>query len=107
MELSHEKGASTWLSALPIDSNGVALHKSAFRDALSLQYIIGQLGTHTHTYTTLSDSQRFVSTEPHLLPMSREAMLHCFTVSVEDNARLDVALYSFWGCQFEKAHSEM
>ena len=36
MELSKEKGASTWLSSLPIDDHGFALHKSAFRDALSL-----------------------------------------------------------------------
>ena len=38
MELSWEKGASTWLTALPIDEHGFALHKSAFRDALSLRY---------------------------------------------------------------------
>ena len=39
MELSQEKGASTWLTSLPIDDYGFygfALHKSAFRDALSL-----------------------------------------------------------------------
>ena len=38
MELSQEKGASTWLTALPIDNHGFALHKAAFRDALSLRY---------------------------------------------------------------------
>ena len=41
MELSQEKGACTWLTALPIDDSdehGFALHKSAFRDALSLRY---------------------------------------------------------------------
>ena len=38
MELSQEKGASTWLTALPIDNHGFALHKTAFRDALSLRY---------------------------------------------------------------------
>ena len=38
MELSQEKGASAWLIALPIDDHGFALHKSAFRDALSLRY---------------------------------------------------------------------
>ena len=35
---SLEKGASTWLMALPIDSHGFALHKTAFQDALSLRY---------------------------------------------------------------------
>ena len=38
MELSQEKGASTWLTSLPIEDHGFALHKSAFRDALSLRY---------------------------------------------------------------------
>ena len=35
MDLSQEKGASTWLTALPIDNHGFAVHKSVFRDALS------------------------------------------------------------------------
>ena len=38
IELSQEKGASTWLTALPIDEHGFALHKAAFRDSLSLRY---------------------------------------------------------------------
>ena len=38
MELSREKGASTWLTTLPIDEHGFALHKAAFRDSLSLRY---------------------------------------------------------------------
>ena len=38
MELSQEKRASTWLTALPIDECGFALHKAAFRDGLSLRY---------------------------------------------------------------------
>ena len=38
IELSQEKGASTWLTALPIDEHGFALHKASFRDSLSLRY---------------------------------------------------------------------
>ena len=46
MELSQEKGASTWLTALPIKNHGFTRHKAAFftrhkaafRDALSLRY---------------------------------------------------------------------
>ena len=34
LELSSEKGSSTWLTALPITEHGFALHKSAFRDAI-------------------------------------------------------------------------
>ena len=38
MDLASEKGASVWLSTLPIEANGFALNKSAFRDALCLRY---------------------------------------------------------------------
>ena len=38
MALSSEKGASSWLSALPVNEHSFALHKSAFRDALCLCY---------------------------------------------------------------------
>ena len=38
VELLQEKGASVWLTALPIENHGFALHKSAFRDALCLRY---------------------------------------------------------------------
>ena len=37
-ELSAEKGASTWLTVLPIEEHGLSLHKGAFRDALCLRY---------------------------------------------------------------------
>ena len=38
MKISTEKGASSWLSTLPIQEHGFALHKGAFRDALCLRY---------------------------------------------------------------------
>ena len=38
MEVASETGASTWLSMLPIQEHGFALHKVAFRDALCLRY---------------------------------------------------------------------
>ena len=38
MDLAREKGASSWLTSLPIEEFGFALHKGAFRDALALQY---------------------------------------------------------------------
>ena len=38
MEASKEKGASSWLSSLPIAEHGFALLKGAFRDALCLRY---------------------------------------------------------------------
>ena len=38
MELNQEKGASQWLNAIPLASQGFALHKGAFRDALCFRY---------------------------------------------------------------------
>ena len=38
ISLSGDKGASSWLSILPVEENGFALHKSAFRDAICLRY---------------------------------------------------------------------
>ena len=38
LTLSSEKGASSWLSVLPIEDHGFALHKGAFCDTLCLHY---------------------------------------------------------------------
>ena len=38
MDLAREKGASTWLTVLPIEEHGFTLHKQAFRDAICLRY---------------------------------------------------------------------
>ena len=38
MDLSQEKGASNWLTVLPVEEFGFFLHKGAFRDALALRY---------------------------------------------------------------------
>ena len=38
IELAKEKGASIWLSSLPVQEHGFSLHKAAFHDALSLRY---------------------------------------------------------------------
>ena len=38
MECARERGASSWLSTLPIEEHGFFLYKGAFRDALCLRY---------------------------------------------------------------------
>ena len=40
--------------------------------------------------------------EPHLQPLSGESLSHRSAIT-EDGARLDVAMYGFWGGRFEKA----
>ena len=59
MELAQEIGASSWLPTLPIDSHGFALHKSAFRGALSLR-MVGHL--RTHRLTAAADASSALST---------------------------------------------
>ena len=38
VDIAKEKGASNWLTTLPITERGFALHKGAFRDAICLRY---------------------------------------------------------------------
>ena len=38
VDLARVKGASTWLTVLPLTEHGFTLHKSAFHDALALRY---------------------------------------------------------------------
>ena len=38
LECCQEKGASSWLSAIPIEQHGFTLHKTDFTDALCLHY---------------------------------------------------------------------
>ena len=38
VDLATEKGASSWLTTLPINEHGFALHKVAFHDAITLRY---------------------------------------------------------------------
>ena len=38
VKLAQEKGASNWLSCLPLKSHNFVLHKTAFRDAIALCY---------------------------------------------------------------------
>ena len=133
MDLSQEKGASTWLTALPIDKHGFCLHKSAFRDALSLRYDwpIENSPSHCscgHPFTvehTLScPTGGFPSIRHNEVRDITASLLSevCHGVSTEphlqplsgesmshrsaitDNgARLDIAVHGFWGGRFEKA----
>ena len=38
LDCALEKGASSWLTAIPLEENGFMLHKGDFRDAISLRY---------------------------------------------------------------------
>jgi len=38
VQLAQEKGASSWLTTLPVQVHGFSLHKTALCDALALRY---------------------------------------------------------------------
>jgi len=38
MDLTQENGASSWLTALPLEEFNLSLHKGAFHDAVTLRY---------------------------------------------------------------------
>ena len=133
MELSQEKGASTWLTALPIDEHGFALHKAAFRDCLSLRYdwplqnspahcSCGQPFSVEHALTCKTGG--FPAVRHNEVRDITATLLTevCHGVTTEphlqplsgesfshrsaitdDGAGLDVAMYGFWGGRFEKA----
>ena len=54
------------------------------------------------TTTLLTEVCHGVMTESHLQPLSGESLSHR-SASTQDGARLDVAMYGFWGGRFEKA----
>ena len=133
MELSQEKGASVWLTALPIDNYGFALHKSACRDALSLRYDwpfnnqpsycnCGHSFSIDHALSCPTGG--FPSIRHNEVRDITASLLSevCHGVSVEPhlqslsgetmsqrsantdyNSRLDVSAYGFWGGRFERA----
>ena len=133
MDLVQEKGASSWLTTLPLEEHGFILHKSALRDAMALRYgwVPSQIPSHCVC------SQPF--TIQHVLqcprggfPSIRHNELRDFTASLlketchgvatepslqlitsetfraastntQDGARLDIVANGFWGGVYERA----
>ena len=58
LEQASEKGASAWLTAIPIAEYGFSLHKQAFRDALCVRYgwLLARLPSHCLCGETFSVS---------------------------------------------------
>ena len=133
MELGSEKGASSWLSALPIEDHGFALHKSDFRDALCLRYnwqasqlpskcVCGKAfsadhalscptgGLPTIRHNELRDFTAKVMTEvchdvciEPHLQPLSGEVLTLSTATTEDEACLDIRAQGFWGNRYQRA----
>ena len=128
-----EKGASTWLSVLPLEEYGFALHKGAFCDALALRYgwrpvntpLNCACGTHFCVEHALSCLKgRYPSIRCNEVRDLTAALMSkvCHNVSTElhlqpmtgevmsglsaniqEGARLDIAADGGWGSRFERA----
>ena len=117
VDIAKEKGASNWLTTLPIAEHDFALHKGAFRDAicgwhpsrLAAECVCGNIFTVDHalscprsgfpalrhneirdlTTQLLSKTCPNVSIEPNLQPLTGETLTY-LTSNAEDGAHLDV-----------------
>ena len=137
VDLAKVKGASTWLTVLPLTEHGFRLHKSAFHDAMALQY--GWIPSHLlskcecgKTFSVehaLSCSKGDFPTLKHNEIRDITASLLtevCSEVCVEPNlqpvtsdqlngapansqegARLDVSANGVWGGRFQKTYFDM
>ena len=133
VKLAQEKGASNWLTTLPVEEFGFALHKGAFRDALALRYgwppdfapslcSCGEPFSVSHALTCkmggypairhneIRDlTASLLSEVCHNVSTEPHLQplegepLRGASASVENGARLDVAADGFWGSQFERA----
>ena len=125
VELASEKGASSWLSSLPIGDMGFALNRQEFTDAVALRYgfeipdcpkvcLCGQPNNHNHAQ--ICKKGGFVSIRHNTIRDTAAHLLEkvCHGVRVEppllnvgsrqlqpgsnicDGARLDVSARGFW-----------
>ena len=133
MEMASEKGASSWVVALPIAEHNFALHKGSFRDALCLRYgwKPTRMPSHCECGCNFSVEHAF-SCPTGALPSIRHNDIRdltarlltevCPNVAIEpdlqplsgetlslrtsnseDGARLDVSAQGFWRDRHERA----
>ena len=126
VELAMEKGASSWLSVLPLDDHNFSLHKGAFKDAIYLRYGWKLLNTPTKcTCGTAFSTDHAIICPMRSFPSIRHNELRgvmasllsevCHNVATEprlqplsreplihhttitcDDARLDIRAKGFW-----------
>ncbi len=127
VDIAQEKGASSWLSTLPIAEHGFNLHKGDFRDALCLRYgwkpsglpakcICGKAFTVEHSlscphggFPTIRHNEirditaKCLSEVCHNVGVEPPLQsltgeaLSYRTANSEDGARLDIKAQGFWG----------
>ena len=137
MDLASEKGASNWLTSLPIEEYGFCLHKGAFKDALALRYGWSPSNIPLHCECGSAFTVEHVLSCPRGgFPIVRHNEIRdvtaslltevCHDVLIEpdlqpltgevfpratsvksDGARLDIAVSGFWGGRFERTYLDV
>ena len=137
MDLASEKGASSWLTALPLSEHGFTLHKRAFQDALALRYGWNPINTPTKCdcgkafsidhalscakggfpiirHNEIRDLTATLLTEvcndvriEPDLQPITEETLRGATANIKDGARLDISANGVWGGRFEKTYFDV
>ena len=137
VDLAKVKGASTWLTVLPLTEHGFTLHKSAFHDALALRY--GWTPSHLPSKCECGKSfnvEHALSCAKGGFPSLRHNEIRDITASLltevcsevcvepelqpvtsdqlngasansQDGARLDVSANGVWGGRFQKTYFDV
>ena len=137
MLLAQEKGASSWLTSLPIEEFGFALHKRAFQDAIALRYNWTPLqspstcgcGTkfsidhalscpkggfpsirHNEIRDLTANLLSEVCSDVQIEPDLQPLtgeILNGATSNSQDGARLDIAANGFWGGRYQRTYFDV
>ena len=137
IELASEKGASNWLTVLPLQEHNFSLHKTAFHDAVALRYgwDPARLPQHCTCETKFTVEHSFtcpkggfpsichdeihdltasllteVCHEVDVEPHLQPITGEQFTLAssnIEDGARLDISANGFWGSHCEKSYIDV
>ena len=136
MEMAQERGASSWLTSLPIEEFNFTLHKGAFHDAIAIRYgwSPSRMPKHCDCGSKFSLEHSFSCPkggfpsirhneirdltanllsevcndciEPCLQSLSGE-ILNGATSNIQDGARLDIAANGFWGGQYKRTYFDI
>lgn len=111
VDLSKEKGSSSWVSVFPLEEHGV---QGEFMDALCPRYgwkpnntpqthvMICHMGFPTIRHNesrdiTATEVCNNVATEPPLQPLSGESVcMTAYSANTDDGARVDIRARGFW-----------
>ena len=137
VDLAQEKGASIWLTALPLKDHGFALHRAAFHDAMALRYgwppsnlpskcdcsnnnsIDNALSCAKGGFPSIRHNEICDLTANLLAEVCSEVcikphlqpttpdQLSGATTNSQDGARLDVSANGVWGGRFQKTYFDV